>query len=185
MLFPLVITSIPEENRRTFMEALYLEHREIMFHTARRMLNSPQDAEDVLNEALLRLQEKTDLLQAMNHKALRSYCVVTVRNTALSLLRKRAARPELLFSQDEVVDHLGALDAPVEESLIAQAEAQELLSALSRLPLRQRDLLEMKYLLLYEDDEIASTLRVQPDSLRSLLSRAKRALYQLLKEDQA
>ena len=56
-------------------------------------------------------------------------------------------------------------------------------AGLKRLPQRQRDLLNMKYILNLSDGEIAETYGIQPGSVPSTLSRARLALKEKIKEE--
>ncbi|MEZ7873057.1 MAG: sigma-70 family RNA polymerase sigma factor, partial [Eubacteriales bacterium] len=108
--------------------------------------------------------------------------VISTRRTAIDLLRKRGRRSELLFGDEDFMDTMASYDPDPDDGLLREADEALLNAGLKRLPQRQRDLLNMKYMLNMDDPEIAETYGVKPDSIPSLLSRARRALKEALKE---
>ena len=180
LFFPPAIAAL-RMTTSSFMEHLYFTHREAMYRAAHGVLHHPEDTEDVVNSALLKLQEKVALLRDMDCCALRAYSVITVRNIAVSL-RKRNRRPELLFGDEDYLDTLHADEIAADEQMLADARADVLRCAMEHLPLRQRDLLEAKYMLGHSDAQIAQALGVQPSSVRALLTRARRSLRDIVEE---
>lgn len=181
MLF--FLNAIADDAQRSFMEALYVEHRAAMYGAAYPITRNHPDTEDVIQHTLLKLMDKVPLLRTLDCFTLRAYIVICVRRAAIDLLRRRRKRSELLFAEDGLLDAEACQrGSPVEERVIREAEAQQLRDALARLKEKQRDLLNMKYFLNLSDDEIAETYGVRPDSVRCLLSRARKALAGIIKE---
>lgn len=164
------------------MERLYLTHQSSMYRTAMGILRHPQDAEDTVQTACLALCKKISLLMGMDCCTLRSYVVISVRNTAINLVRSREKKPELLWGEEEYLDSLLPAQEAEDDRLLAVADQDALNQAVLKLPQRERSLLEMKYILGHNDSEIAGVLGVRPGSVRSLLTRARRKLAEILKE---
>jgi len=78
----------------------------------------------------------------------------------------------------------GVLDEAenIESTIICWDEIEHLQNALSKLPERDRWLLECKYILEMRDDEIAEQIDVKPASVREYLTRARRKALAVLKE---
>ena len=164
------------------MEKLYVTYQSSMFHTAMGVLHHPQDAEDTVQAACMALCRKTSLLMEMDCCTLRSYVVISVRNTAINLIRSRKRNPELLWGEEEHLNGLLPEQEDLDDRLLAIADQDMLNQAVLRLPQRERSLLEMKYILEHTDGEIARTLGVKAGSVRTLLTRARRKLAEILKE---
>lgn len=62
-----------------------------------------------------------------------------------------------------------------------QEELEALAHVISKLPERDKALLESKYILQLSDKEIAKELDLAPQSVRSFLTRARRKAYAILK----
>ncbi len=173
---------IENEEQRGFMEQLYLDHRSDMYHCAYHVTRHREDAEDILNDTLLKLMKKIPQLMALDCLVLPSYIVISTRRTAIDLLRKHKRRSELLFGDEDFMDSLASFDPDPDEGLLREADSAVLALAMDRILQRQRDLLNMKYTLALSHQEIADTYGLKADSIPSLLSRARRALKEALKE---
>ena len=179
----LIFLLIEDDAQRSFMEGLYLDFRSKMYHTAHEVMGHREDSQDIINDTLLKLMDKIPLLMGLDCLALRSYVVISTRRTAIDLLRKRKRRSELLFGDDEFMDTIASSGADPDEGLLREADVSVLNAGLKRLPQRQRDLLNMKYILNLSDGEIAETYGIQPGSVPSTLSRARLALKEKIKEE--
>ena len=87
-LLPLVFLLIENEDDRAFMENLYTQYHRLMYAQAMRILNQSEAAEDAVSESLMALMKKISLLRPMECNKLRSYVVITVKHTAITMLNK-------------------------------------------------------------------------------------------------
>lgn len=163
------------------MEQLYLDHHPMMYRAAVRVLRHPQDAEDVISDTFLSLCKKIPLLRSMDCNKLRAYLVISIRNTAINLLRRKSRQAELLWAQAEETPDAQALWQQ-EDGLFDAFEDSDIAPALRRLPLRDRQLIEMKYALGLSDEEMARQLEIKPVSVRVYLSRVRQKLRALMEE---
>ena len=182
-MFPIILLTIEDERQRSFMEQLYLTHRSSMYRTAIEILRHPQDADDVIQTVFLSLCGKIPRLMQMSCYTLRSYIVISTRNAAIDVIRKRERRPELLWGEEEYLD--GLIDAQNEEetALFSFLEQTALNQAMRQLTVKDRSLLEMKYILGKTDSEIAESLGIKPNSVRVLIRRVRGKLISILKEE--
>lgn len=182
-MFPIIISAIADENQRTFMETVYLDYRTLMYAVAMGVLHHPADAEDAMQTAFCSLCKKISLLQGMDCCTLRSYVVISVRNAAINVLRIRGRKKELLCGEAEYLESL--LPDPVDDAAFAGIEEDALTRAVRKLPEKDRALMEMKYVLGLSDKEIAQRFGIKPGSVRTLLMRFRKRLYNhLLQEDE-
>lgn len=181
-MFPVFISSIADDDQRSFMEQLYLDHHASMKRTARKVLHHPEDAEDVVQIVCMALCKKVSLLKEMECNTLRSYIVISVKNTAINLIRSRDRRPELLWGESDYLDSLLGSQDPLEGNEFFNLEQIAMNQVVGQLPLRERNLLEMKYVLQYTDEEIAGDLGIKPVSVRVMLMRTRQKLRELLEE---
>ena len=139
-----------------------------MLATARSLLHSQEEAEDVVQEVLLKLftlRERIDI--SSNPDALAQ---VAVKRAALNLLRsaKRHSMVEYRADMNPFVD-----DA---------AEAAELLATvleiMDALPSKQQMVLRLKHIDCMEVEEIASVAQMSVDAVYQNLSRARRSILQ-------
>lgn len=177
-----VLAAIESESDREFMERLYRTHYAVLYRKARRYVPNPQDAEDVVAMAILRLIDHIDLLRARDAFTQRSYLLSTVKNVALDRLRRQKRLPEYTF--DDVDERLAAVpsDETVDSALLRNEQALACADALRSLPERDRELLRMKYYDELPDREIARLLGCRSDSVRTLLTRARRKMRAIIAE---
>lgn len=155
---------------KDFMETLYLRYRQLMLLTAGRYFSAREDREDVVQDAVLRLLRHSDKLTHMEEKRVPGYIVFTVRSAAVDLLRKRSRTPE---SSREDAEPAGAEDL-VLDRVILQEELDRLRAVWPSLSPEDQLVLEGKYIWGCGDEELAQALGCRKDSVRMLLTRARR-----------
>ncbi|WP_461164026.1 RNA polymerase sigma factor [Arthrobacter sp. R4-81] len=159
------------------MAQLYERHREQGMKFARSLLNSPEDAEDVLHEAFAKTVSAirrgfgpTDSFGA--------YLSTSVRSAANSLWTKRAQE------SPSCLDHLDpeAVDDPSLETILSVFEHDRIAAAMRSLPERWRTVLWHAEVMGEPPRNIAPLLGIQPNAVSALLIRARaglRAAYEL------
>ena len=93
-----------DEERRLFTD-LYNQYGNMMLHVAKRYF--PKDmyaAEDVVQNAWIRVVDHFQKIQAVPSKKRGAYLVVIVRNEAITALRKQ--KPELQFDENFVEGYI-------------------------------------------------------------------------------
>ncbi len=143
------------------------------YRLAWRMLNDPIEAEDVAQEALLRLWDKAGEWRA-GEAGVAAWLVRVATNLCLDRLRRRK------FSSDEEVPER-VDDAPLADALIEEDQAKaRAIAAVQSLPERQRAAIVLTY---YEDvsnQMAAQMLDMNIKAFESLLLRARAALREAL-----
>ena len=155
---------------------LYIRHRSSFTLHARRYLRDGRDADEVVQEAFLRLflalPELETELQAL------AYCRRTITNLCIDRYRAQARRPSLVdldsVSPEELADDDPGDPVVRAEDAAIVREAMSMLSPLHRAALVKREI-EEKTL-----PVIAQELDIPEDSVKHLLFRARRALRRLL-----
>lgn len=144
---------------------------------ALRMLGDQAEAEDVAQDALMRLWKiAPDWRQGEAKVSTWLYRVAS--NLCLDRLRKHSGKraTQDIDSVPEPPDERPS----VESDLIARDRAEALLAALQNLPDRQRQAVSLRFLQELTNPEVAEVMEVSVEAVESLLSRGKRALAQAL-----
>ncbi len=156
--------------------ALVNAHLPAVLGTARRMLKDATEAEDVAQEAMLRLWRNAATLE-IGPGGLRPWLRRVVSN--LSIDRIRSARKTSVVAD--------VPEQPVAASQSAGMESADLSrrvqAALSVLPERQRQALVLFHFEGLSQIEVGQSLGVSDEAVESLLARARRALKVALKDD--
>ncbi|MGH8063903.1 MAG: RNA polymerase sigma factor [Candidatus Entotheonellia bacterium] len=167
-------------------ERLIAQHGTMLYRVALRFMGQRQDAEEVVQEALLNVYEKIDTFD--QRAALPSWLYRIVVNTALMRLRAQSRRPaELLntsgppFTADgQHAREVSAWALPPEDTLLRQEALVHLEQAIARLP----DLYRAVYVLAeiegLRHEEIATILRITVSTAKTRLHRARLFLREAL-----
>jgi RNA polymerase sigma-70 factor (ECF subfamily) len=186
---------------RDSFEALIAPHRSELHAHCYRMLGSTQDAEDALQDALLRAWR--GLAQFEGRSSLRSWLYRIATNSCLRLIERRPRRvlpidygppadphddlaPPLVesvwiepYPDDAIADGFATPEARYE-----QRESVELafVAALAHLPPGQRAVLILRDVLGFSGAEVAETLDTTPAAVYSSLQRAHKTVDRQLPE---
>lgn len=134
---------------------------------ATHIVGDQDDAEDVVQESLLRLLVHRQEWE--HYSSLEALCRTVVHHQAIDFLRRTRPRAEI-----EEANHLLA---PSTEDEIEHAEVQAILtSAIDSLPTKQRLIFRLKEVEGYEVEEIARIAGLSPEAIYNNLSRARSAL---------
>jgi RNA polymerase sigma-70 factor (sigma-E family) len=163
-------------DRNGVITALYQAHALGLTRLAHVMLGDAAAAEDVVQEAFCGLYRRWGGL-ADRGKALQ-YVRSAVLNGCRSELRQRLRRGQAGDWPDAVAAMGGVPSA--ETAALHGEEGRALLSAVQRLPHRQREAIVLRYYLDLPEAEIAAVMGISGGSVRSAISRALPALGRLL-----
>jgi len=156
---------------------LYRAHALRLTRLAYVMLGDRGLAEDIVQEAFVGLHRRRGRLSDT------SKAVFYLRSSVLSSCRavlRRAPAARALTLIDIGEGPLTVVSSA--EAAALSAEGRALLSAIRRLPARQREALVLRFCLDEPEAEIARLMRTRPGTVRSTTYRALAALSRLLEE---
>jgi RNA polymerase sigma factor (sigma-70 family) len=164
------------DDKRTRFEAQVLPHLDAAYRFARWLSRSPGDAEDVVQDAMLRAFRAFDSLRAADCKA---WLLAIVRNchfTAMKHDQRRAFVPlpdeDGAYTQDALLSTL-----PDPESASQQRDAERTVDRwLSALSEEHREMLVLREIEEMDYREIAAVTNLPIGTVMSRLARARTAL---------
>lgn len=142
---------------------------------AQRMLGDAAEAEDVAQEAMLRLWRIAPEWRQGEAKVTTWLYRVTA-NLCTDRLRKRRSDGPALDEVAEPADEAPGVEARMQQA----ARAEALQAALMALPERQRQAVALRHLEGLANPEIAEILETSTEAVESLIARGKRALARAL-----
>ena len=165
---------LTQEDRRRF-EEIFLPYLDAAYNLARWIIRHDQDAQDVVQDAYVRAFKGFQRFRGGGNS--KAWFLTIVRNTAYTLLNKRAAKENLIPYEEERHANIIPIDDPDNE-LRTEARKEFLQRVLERLPLEFREVIILYELegLSYKD--LASTLGIPVGTVMSRLSRARRRLQE-------
>lgn len=161
-------------------EQLVARHHDRFYRIVYRMLLSREDAEDMVQDAFLKLWTGRARYNQDSKARFTSWFTQILLNQARDELRKRQKRRAK--SLDDVVLSVDAVQASTLED---KQNADAVTNALAALPDRQRMAIALYYYGEMSQKEAASALKLSTKALESLLSRAKASLRQLMEQRHA
>ncbi|TXH05670.1 MAG: sigma-70 family RNA polymerase sigma factor [Nevskiaceae bacterium] len=148
-------------------------HLDAAYNLARWLTRDPHDAEDVVQEAYLRAYRFFSGFRGGDGRA---WLLAIVRNTCHSWLA-RHRRPQAFQDFSELEEELAApQDDGPEQQLLRECDRQQLVRALTQLPLDFREVLVLRELEELSYQEIADIAAVPIGTVMSRLSRGRRLL---------
>lgn len=170
----LMIDAIAEnEEERVFLEQTFDKYSRLMFSVAYKYGLQRQDAEDVVMDSVLSIHKNMTKIRALNVEKMQVYIVSIVRNASLDFLR-REKRRGMVFqnTEDDEMEQI-ASEESVEEKISLQDEIKLVMKAIHELPESERQVMYMKYSRNMENEDIASSTGLSPESIRKYLSRGR------------
>jgi RNA polymerase sigma-70 factor (ECF subfamily) len=151
-------------------EAFFLEHHEALFRALWLVTRNRHEAEEVMQDAFLRLLERWERVQGA--ASAEGYLYRTAMNVYRSRLRKAAVA---------VRRAVGRLPA---DDQMAEVEARDaVVRALAPLPARQRAAVVLVDVLGLTSEQAGEALRIRPVTVRVLAARGRARLREALDAD--
>ena len=148
-------------------------HRGELTAYCRRMLGSSIDAEDAVQETLLRAWRASARFEGRS--SLRSWLYRIATNVCLDAIGNAARRPVPVEELPEPMDAYAEPD-PSERALTHERLRLAILAAIGNLPARQRAVLLLRDVLSWRASEVAELLGTTTAGVNSALQRARGAL---------
>jgi RNA polymerase sigma-70 factor (ECF subfamily) len=139
---------------------------------AHRFLKNPEDAEDVVQEVMLKLWYiRKDLA---SYESIPALSVLITKNLCLNRLKALSRK------QDDNISISIESETPSPYTQLEQKDSvEQVMKIINRLPNLQQTILQMKHIYGLEIDEIAEITGSKPEAVRMNLSRARKKVKEL------
>ena len=160
--------------QRDFL-AIVLPIKDKLFRLAKRLLVSDDEAEDAVQEVLLKLWKGKNKIS--NYKNPEAFAVTMTKNYCLDRLKsKQAGNLKIVHSNFQTNDNL-------QKRVEANDEVALLFKIMQTLPEKQKMVLQLRDIEQFDFDEIAEMLDSSETTVRVTLSRARKTVReQLIKQ---
>lgn len=155
----------------TFKEK-YIPYHQKLYRVAYRLLEDTCDAEDVVQEAYIKLWNKRDELAIVENSE--AYCIILLRNLCLDFLR---VKKKHLFqsTEDTILSDRYVLSDEIE----AIDEIKHIETIIDLLPEQQRKIVKLRHFDDYSNEEIEEIMGLTSVNVRVLMSRARKKIKEL------
>ena len=173
---------------RGAMERLLMRAQEAAYRFSLLVCGHPEDAEDVMQDALLKTYQHVG--QIGEPDAFRTWLYTTVRNACLMKRRRRAGEPSGFVSLEQGVEtpegtvpvDVADESRPVDQRLIESWTDGRLRQALKRLPAPYRLVVVMREIEGLSTKEVAHVMGVSEPNVKTRLHRARLMLRKELEK---
>ena len=172
----LTLTTNERAKPEVDLAALVEAYSGVMFRVAHSVLRSPAEAEDVVQDAFLRVLEHRGSLPDI--RDFRVWLVRIAWNLALD--RRRRVRPEQM--DEAFAQALATRCVPADEALAESQRMQAVLREIDKLPKKEREVLLLSTIEELGTAEIASVVGRSDSAVRALLFRARARLRERLEK---
>jgi RNA polymerase sigma-70 factor (ECF subfamily) len=176
-MLPIYLAMLDGEEDKNKFELLYVTYIKLMFYVANRILNDERLAEDAVHQTFLKILENFDKVGEISCHKTKSYIVIMVRNTAINLYNQRKRRTTIPLEDVEY--------CITTETISVTEDLDHLARAVLKLPVIYKDVLTLKYVQEFSNEEIAKMLDISEAAVRKRLERAKRRLEEILKREES
>ncbi|MBM3436894.1 MAG: RNA polymerase sigma factor [Bacteroidetes bacterium] len=144
-----------------------------LYRFAKGFFKSVPEAEDIVQEVLLRLWTKHDVLEEF--KSIEAFAMTVTRNLCLDRLKSKGYRTEELTLVHQQVSH-----ATPYKKLEMEDTYGKIQMILNTLPEQQRQIVHLRDIEGFEFEEISEILKINLNTIRVNLSRARKRIKETL-----
>lgn len=149
-----------------------MPHHRAMAGIAATILGNREDVRDCLQEALVSLWVQRHRLKEIGN--VEGYCIGTIRNTALSMLRRQRRL-------EDAIPEIAERTNP-ETMLEDKDRLAKVMDSIESLPDVQKQVVKLSTIEGLPPDDVAEMQGISPEYARQILSRARKRLRNILKE---
>lgn len=146
------------------LAALYREHARQLVRLAVLLVDDVGIAEEIVQDAFVLVYRKLDQVERP---------VAYLRTTVVNLSRSRLRRRYVALRHPGLVERDAS---PADDGIAMSDDQRAVITALQRLPRRQREVLVLRYWSELSEDEIAATLGISNGSVKTHAHRGMAAL---------
>ena len=158
-----------------FKELFFPLHKQL-FQTAYILLKNREDAEDLIQEAYLKLWNKRDEVVIQSNPP--AYCHTLVRRMCIDFLRQQENRQDSDFLENTSF----CVNENPEQTMEIKDECRHLKLLIRQLPHAQRKVMWMRDVCECSFEEIEQATGMNATNIRSALSRARKRIREQLNE---
>lgn len=174
-----LVLAVREGDREAF-SFLIARYEKQIYSLAYRLTNNREEAQDLGQEAFLKIYQSLDHYQP--GRSFFSWMYKVASNQCYSILRKRKDQETPLEEVMGFVADKETTDQLPEEVLLEEEEKETLNQALTLLPDKYRLTLILRYMEEMTYQEIADTLDISLSAVESRIHRAKKKLHDIYQD---
>ena len=163
----ILLTMIDNSEDKTKFCILYEKYRYLLQKVAMEVLNDRYLAEDAVQNAFMKIADNIRKIGEIDSRQTKSYLIVTAKNEAIDMCRKRNKQMRREVNTDEVEEEkmpMTYMETDIENGV---------LNILKNLPEICKDICLLKYSAELENSEIAKVCGIKEATVRQRIARGK------------
>lgn len=178
-MLSVILTAVEmEQAEKNKFEALYYEYKSILFSHAFQIVKNEADAEDVLQNAFIKIAKNIKAIRDIKSRETLSYLLVITKNSAFDFLRKNAKNNEISLDGAEQI----AVSEDTIEALVSKLEYEKIVTAIRNISSPYNEVLYLHYVKDYSIKKTAQLLGRKFETVKVQLVRGKKILTEKLSE---
>jgi RNA polymerase sigma-70 factor, ECF subfamily len=162
-------------------EALMLRYQNRLFHFIKRIsYSSKEDAEDILQEAFLKIYKNLNSFDDSLQFSTWAYQIT--RNCVIDSIRKKQVRPQKARLETEELAKIFRSSTDIESETIARDTIKKIKEIISKLPFKYREVIILRFLEEKNYEEIMDIVKRPKGTVASLINRGKKILKEEAKK---
>ena len=145
-----------------------------LYRLARRILNNPAEAEDAVQEVMIKVWQKRDELAAIQN--IEAWLIRLTRNQSIDLVRSRRKNQQDL----EVIQQLPDKRMDIHQEVATKNQVDLIKKSINQLPETQRMILQLREIEGFSYQEIADLLDISISQVKVQIFRARKLLKSIL-----
>lgn len=154
---------------------LFQQYKDKVYAIAFRMTESQVIAEDITQDVFLRIWLRRESLKEVN--SFRSYLYTATRNHVYNALKKMALQEKL---DKEWESSINMSEILADANITGKEYSQFIEQAIQQLPERQQNVYQLISIDGYKREEVATLLRISPETVKQHLAQARRSVRAFL-----
>ena len=167
------------EEERQLAIRLYEKYSKFMFKVAYSILHNCHSAEDVVQQAFIKIADNLNKINKSNETTTRNFIGITTKNTALKIYNKE--KNHIVLPIDDNYADTDSYD--ISDIIITKETYDRIKIHINNLKPIYKEIILIKYSQNLNDKEIAELLNITPENARKRLERARKQILKALKED--
>ena len=144
-----------------------------LFRFAKRILDHTEEAEDIVQEVMIRLWTRRDKLD--EYRSVEALAMITTKNMCLDKIKTKK------YPVDRMDDHRRFLEnLPEESNRDYSEEIYRVKQALKTLPQQQQMIVQLRDIEGYDFESIGEIMEMNENAIRVNLSRARKRIRELI-----
>lgn len=176
-MLSICLSLIDEPSDKEKFLAIYESYKNMMFYKAMSVLHSSSLAEEAVQESLIKIAKNISKISSIDCSQTRSFIVIIVRNTSLNMIGS-----ERIKETEGIDDDTPDVSMDVLSKVMSKQGYEHLITLVNELDDIYTDVLTLKLVMGYSNEEISSLLGVPRRTVDSRIYRGKKILQRKLED---